>query len=73
MAKSNIYTKTGDKGTTSLVGGQRVQKNDARLNAYGTLDELNSFVGAVISQMNADADMPASDKSMAFVTNAKVE
>ena len=73
MAKSNIYTKTGDKGTTSLVGGQRVQKNDARLNAYGTIDELNSFVGAVISQMNADADMPASDKSMAFVTNAKVE
>lgn len=40
-----IYTKTGDKGTTSLVGGQRTMKNDHRLNAYGTIDELNSFLG----------------------------
>ena len=40
-----IYTKTGDYGTTSLVGGQRVMKNEARLNAYGTIDELNSFLG----------------------------
>lgn len=40
-----IYTKTGDRGTTSLVGGSRVSKNDVRLNAYGTIDELNSFLG----------------------------
>lgn len=40
-----IYTKTGDTGTTSLVGGQRVSKCDQRLNAYGTIDELNSFLG----------------------------
>ena len=45
MKKSNIYTKTGDKGTTSLVGGTRVSKTHVRLNAYGTVDELNSFVG----------------------------
>ncbi|MBR1929070.1 MAG: cob(I)yrinic acid a,c-diamide adenosyltransferase [Paludibacteraceae bacterium] len=40
-----IYTKTGDKGTTSLVGGTRVSKASPRLNAYGTADELNSFIG----------------------------
>lgn len=41
----NIYTKTGDRGTTSLVGGTRVSKTDIRLDAYGTVDELNSFIG----------------------------
>ena len=38
-----VYTKKGDKGTTSLVGGQRVPKNHPRLEAYGTVDELMSF------------------------------
>lgn len=42
-----IYTKGGDKGKTSLLGGTRVPKYDARINAYGTLDELNSFIGLV--------------------------
>ena len=40
-----IYTKTGDKGQTSLANGQRVAKTDARIEAYGTSDELNSLVG----------------------------
>jgi cob(I)alamin adenosyltransferase len=40
-----IYTKTGDKGETSLIGGKRVKKSNERLHAYGTVDELNSFVG----------------------------
>ena len=40
-----IYTKTGDKGQTGLIGGSRVSKNDLRINAYGTVDELNSHVG----------------------------
>lgn len=40
-----IYTKTGDAGETSLFGGARVPKNDARIEAYGTVDELNSFLG----------------------------
>ena len=42
-----IYTKTGDKGQTSLYGGTRVPKNHERINAYGTIDELNSFIGMV--------------------------
>lgn len=42
-----IYTKTGDKGETSLANGQRVPKTDARLEAYGTVDELNSWIGAL--------------------------
>lgn len=45
MGKMKIYTKTGDAGTTSLVGGTRVSKGSLRLEAYGTADELNSFVG----------------------------
>lgn len=40
-----IYTKTGDAGETGLFGGQRVAKNHTRIEAYGTLDELNAFVG----------------------------
>lgn len=45
MKKSIVYTCTGDAGTTSLVGGKRVKKNDIRIEAYGTVDELNSCVG----------------------------
>lgn len=44
-----IYTKTGDKGMTSLVGGKRVPKNSARLESYGTIDELNSYLGMIRS------------------------
>ena len=44
MKKSLVYTKTGDKGTTSLVGGSRVPKTHIRLEAYGTVDELNSHL-----------------------------
>ncbi|MEI6123622.1 MAG: cob(I)yrinic acid a,c-diamide adenosyltransferase [Bacteroidota bacterium] len=47
MNKHKIYTKKGDTGTTSLIGGIRVPKSDTRIEAYGTLDELNSFVGLI--------------------------
>ncbi|MBK9511829.1 MAG: cob(I)yrinic acid a,c-diamide adenosyltransferase [Cytophagaceae bacterium] len=44
---SKIYTKTGDKGTTSLVGGTRLDKDHIKIEAYGTVDELNSWMGVI--------------------------
>lgn len=49
-----IYTRTGDKGQTSLIGGTRVPKYDDRIEAYGTIDELNSFVGLIRDHENCD-------------------
>ncbi len=46
-----IYTKTGDHGQTSLIGGQRVSKGDLRLECYGTADELNSFISLLLSKI----------------------
>ena len=46
-----IYTKTGDSGTTSLVGGTRVNKDDKRVEAYGTVDEINSHIGLLAEMM----------------------
>ncbi len=45
-----IYTKTGDEGTTGLLGGTRVEKHHIRINAYGTIDELNSWIGLLRDQ-----------------------
>ena len=47
-----IYTKTGDKGKTSLIGGTKVLKSDLRIEAYGTIDELNSWMGLVGDYVN---------------------
>ena len=49
-----IYTKTGDSGTTSLFGGTRVSKDHIRIEAYGTTDELNSWIGVVRDHSDAD-------------------
>jgi cob(I)alamin adenosyltransferase len=46
-----IYTKTGDKGKTSLIGGTKVPKSDARIESYGTVDELNSFIGLLTDHL----------------------
>ena len=48
MKKAAVYTKTGDSGTTGLVGGSRIKKNDPRIHLYGEVDELNSFIGAAL-------------------------
>jgi|TARA_B100001029_G_C15037333_1_gene441036 cob(I)alamin adenosyltransferase len=48
---SKVYTKTGDTGKTSLVGGQKVLKSNIRIHAYGEIDELNSIVGLCIEEL----------------------
>lgn len=52
--KSKVYTLTGDKGTTSLVGGTRVSKDDTRVEAYGTVDELNANIGLLANDPQID-------------------
>jgi cob(I)alamin adenosyltransferase len=49
-----IYTKTGDSGKTSLIGGTKVPKSDIRIESYGTIDELNSFIGLVNDHLKDD-------------------
>ncbi|MEZ2334443.1 cob(I)yrinic acid a,c-diamide adenosyltransferase [Mucilaginibacter sp. RCC_168] len=51
-----IYTKTGDKGFTSLIGGTRVAKHHIRIESYGTVDELNSYIGLIRDQDITDHD-----------------
>lgn len=51
-----VYTKTGDTGTTSLVGGKRVPKDCARLESYGTIDELNTQVGLLLTYVSEAVD-----------------
>lgn len=65
MAKSLIYTCTGDAGSTSLVGGKRVRKNDIRIEAYGDIDELNSQLGALV----AAGLEPRQERIIGFIQN----
>lgn len=59
MKKSKIYTRGGDTGTTSLIGGQRVKKCCLRLESYGTIDELNSHVGLLAAMLEGiDVEFP---------------
>ena len=53
---SKIYTKTGDNGTTGLGDGERIAKTDPRVEAMGDIDELNSLLGVLISELPMDAD-----------------
>ena len=55
--KSQLYTRTGDQGSTSLVGGERVKKISVRLEAYGTIDELSSCLGNVASDPKCDTEV----------------
>lgn len=54
MKKASIYTGTGDSGSTSLCGGTRVPKDHPRVEAYGTLDELNAHLGLLAASLNDD-------------------
>ncbi len=75
-----IYTKTGDKGITSLYGGKRVPKSDLQIEAYGSIDELSSFVGLVANFVKSKSDKEflvglQKDfyKIMASLSGAKIE
>lgn len=56
MKRSHLYTKTGDAGTTALVGGTRVPKTHVRLEAYGTIDELNAQLGYLVTYLTEAGD-----------------
>jgi cob(I)alamin adenosyltransferase len=56
MKKSKVYTKTGDKGETGLVSGNRTSKSDIRIDLYGELDELNSRIGVSCSKLSQDLE-----------------
>ncbi len=65
-----VYTKSGDKGTTALIGGQRVEKDSARIDCYGTVDELNAVLGLVTSSLD---DSPARDKLRPLIVRIQNE
>jgi cob(I)alamin adenosyltransferase len=66
---TRIYTRTGDDGTTGLVGGQRIKKNDLRIDAYGCIDELSSTLGVARAALaDATRTRPAQDIARALKT-----
>jgi cob(I)alamin adenosyltransferase len=62
-----VYTKTGDKGETSLIGGVRIEKDDIRIESYGTVDELNSFVGLLSDRTNKQLNLKSVSIQLAQV------
>src|SRR5258708_239473 len=75
---TRIYTRTGDKGMTALVGGKRVPKESARLAAYGTIDELNSIIGIVRTYLpqyrdGLGTDFESYSESLRRIQNQMVE
>lgn len=62
--KSQLYTRTGDEGKTSLVGGERVDKNSARIEAYGTVDELSSQLGTIVSDPKCNEEVKGQVKEI---------
>jgi cob(I)alamin adenosyltransferase len=73
MRITKVYTRTGDKGRTRLAGGQQVWKDSARVEAYGTVDELNAVIGVVRSCMSSDQgpapDAVLVDQELGWVQN----
>lgn len=67
--KAKIYTKTGDKGSTRLVDGSCVEKFNPRVEAYGTVDELNSSIGVVRLELSQHSDLVAMDATFERIQN----
>ena len=68
-----IYTKTGDKGLTGLIGGKRIPKSDIRIIAYGSVDELNSYIGLSISLLSKHTLSSSSSFSDIVVTLSRIQ
>lgn len=68
-----IYTKTGDKGTTSLIGGERVSKTDLRVEAYGTVDELTAFLALLADTLLVDEHCTAVNSIGSVLTERVVD
>jgi cob(I)alamin adenosyltransferase len=70
---TKVYTRTGDKGETALVGGTRVGKDDPRIESYGTIDELNSVLGIVRACNDAAPPSPATERLDAILRQVQNE
>ena len=71
---TRIYTRTGDDGTTGLVGGQRVKKNALRIEAYGTIDELSSVIGLARAALaEVERTRPVQDMGRAHKVVAELD
>lgn len=64
VALNRIYTRRGDGGETSLVGGQRVAKDEARIECYGTVDELNAYIGVARMSLASDSRLAELDRAL---------
>jgi cob(I)alamin adenosyltransferase len=67
--RTKIYTKTGDKGQTAIIGGSRVSKSDARLCAYGTVDELNANLGLCRFHVQSQPELARVEQILGHVQN----
>src|SRR5436853_6719020 len=70
---NKVYTRTGDKGDTHLVGGKRVRKDDARIESYGTIDELNAILGIVRAFNDAPPPSPIATRLDAILRQVQNE
>ncbi|MAV58350.1 MAG: ATP:cob(I)alamin adenosyltransferase [Candidatus Marinimicrobia bacterium] len=70
---NKVYTRNGDHGRTSLIGGIKVDKDDLRIDAYGTIDELNSVLGLCISEINKIEKKNITDKTLKIFTRIQNE
>tara|TARA_Y100001980_G_scaffold40847_1_gene18120 strand:+ start:845 stop:1447 length:603 start_codon:yes stop_codon:yes gene_type:complete len=70
---NKVYTRNGDKGKTSLIGGVKIDKDDLRIDAYGTIDELNSVLGLTISEINKIENKKIKEKTIKIFTRIQNE